>query len=344
MKNTLKVLSLAALLLLPGAWADEVERVLMIGNSYTFFNDLPKALMALSQRTKCPMEVDSYTVGAMSLHGFLNTPQHAKARKMLESGEYDWVILQDQSQTPAYKPSETLNSVRRWAALAKKHDTKVLLFLTWAHATQEGGSIKLRDDMQQKTSATYCQAAIENGVRVAPVGEAWARWYRKSSNKPLHGKDCSHPNAMGTYLAACVLHGAISRKSLKGIPGTLKLGRSTVLRVPGNTATALQITANATLKNFTPQGLLDKQAEQDAALPSAEDVKAALHQGMKASELFELLGKPVLTLRQNGQVSHQFTLRGGVELCAYCSAQGIIRQVSLAAPGKMVDIIDLSKL
>lgn len=344
MKNCLKVLGLGAMLLLPGAFAREAERVLMIGNSYTFYNDLPNTLAALSKHTKHPLEVDSYTVGAMSLRGFLDSPQHAKARQLLESGEYDWVVLQDQSMTPAYKPDETLHSVHRWATLAKKHDTRVILFLTWAHATQEDGRMQLREDMQQKTSATYCRAAVENKLQVAPVGEAWARWYRKASNKPLHAQDASHPNALGTYLAACVLHGAISRKALKGIPGTLKLGRSGTLRVPGNTAAALQKTANTTLKNFTPQGLLEKQAGQDAALPTADEVKAALHHGMKVSELIELLGKPVLTLRQKGQVSHQFTLRGGVELCAYCTAQGIIRQVSLAAPGKMVEIIDLSKL
>lgn len=61
----------------------EELRVLMIGNSYTFYNRLPDALMALSRRTDCPLQVDSYTAGAMSLRGFLDSPEHAKARQML---------------------------------------------------------------------------------------------------------------------------------------------------------------------------------------------------------------------------------------------------------------------
>ena len=127
-------------------WAQGEElRVLMIGNSYTFYNRLPDALMALSRRTDCPLQVDSYTAGAMSLRGFLDSPEHARARQMLASGDYDWVVLQDQSQTPADKPEETLNAVRRWAEMAKAQDTRVLLFLTWAHASGSAGRMVLME-------------------------------------------------------------------------------------------------------------------------------------------------------------------------------------------------------
>ena len=90
--------------------------------------------------------------------------------------------------------------------------------------------------------------------------------------------------------------------------------------------------------------LLEKQAKRDAALPSAEEVKAVLKKGTTLAELQDLLGKPFYSARQNGQRTSQFKLRGGAELCAYCSAQGTVRQVSITSPGSMVDIIDLEKL
>ena len=49
-------------------------------------------------------------------------PQYIKARQLVESGKYDCVILQDQSQTPAYKPEETLSAVQRWAGIARLHE------------------------------------------------------------------------------------------------------------------------------------------------------------------------------------------------------------------------------
>lgn len=331
-------------ILASGAQGEEL-RVLMIGNSYTFYNRLPDALMALSRRTDCPLHVDSYTAGAMSLRGFLDSPTHAKAQQMLVSGDYDWVVLQDQSQTPADKPEETLNAVRRWAEMAKAQDTRVLLFLTWAHASGSAGRMVLLENMQERTSSTYCEAAVETGARVAPVGEAWARWYLQFPGKELHAQDCSHPNAEGTYLAACVLHGALSGSQLRSVPATLKLGQRVVLQVPGSSAVALQKTANASLKAFkSPRAWLEKQAKKDARRVSAGEAKEALKKGMKVDELEDLLGKPYFVSDNAGQRVLQFLLRGGAELCAYCSLRGTVRQVSIAVPGQMVDIIDLGEL
>ncbi len=321
--------------------AAEEQRVLFIGNSYTFYNNLPDVLMALSKKTKCPLKVESYTAGAMSLHGFLNIPAHAKARRMLESGKYDWVVLQDQSQTPAYKPEETMNSVPQWAQIAKKADTKVLLFLTWAHAIDRNGKLQPNIDMQERTSATYCRAALQCGAKVAPVGEAWTAWYFKYPEKTLHLPDRSHPNPMGTYLAACVIHGAISGKPLKGIPGTLRLGKQTIINIPDTAATALQKAANATLKRFTPRGYLDKLEKKETALLSIEEAKKQIQSGMHIEALVCLAGKPTYTSAHGESKTYQFRIRGGAELCAYCNSADIIEQISIAAPGKPVEIIDL---
>lgn len=325
------------------AIAAEEQRVLIIGNSYTFYNDLPNVLQALSSKTKCPLKVESYTAGAMSLRGFLDDPQHAKAKQLVESGNYDWLILQDQSQTPAYKPDETMDSVKRWAAIAKKHNTKVLLFLTWAHASQEGGKMTPLVAMQEQTSTTYCKAAVENKVKVAPVGEAWAKWYQKNPNKELHLDDLSHPNASGTYLAACVIHASISGKPVK-VSGNLKLGKQAIMRVPKNTAKELQAVANATVKGFTPAKYLEARETADAAKPSAADVKAKLHKGMSIEELTEITGKPILKSVNDGRTTYQFLIRNGGEMAAYCNSKDIVENISIVVPGKPAEIIDVSKL
>lgn len=341
MRHLLIILLLAVF---PCTLSAEVKRVLIIGNSYTFYNKLPDALETLSRKTAYPLEVDSYTAGAMSLHGFLTMPQHAKARQLLESGKYDWVILQDQSQTPAYKPDETLSAVQRWADIAKQHDTRVMLFLTWAHASRQGNRYQPMQDMQERTSTTYCRAALASRARVAPVGEAWAAWYRRNPDMPLHGKDCSHPNAMGTYLAACVLHAAITGKAIKSAPGTLRNGGKTLINIPAASARELQKTANATLKGFTPENLLKKLEKKDGARPSADDIKQQLSRNMPIRELIGIAGKPVLVTSQGNRKTYQFQLQGGAELCAYCSGSGNVQQISIVIPGQMADNIDLSNL
>lgn len=325
------------------ATADDAQKVLIIGNSYTFYNDLPQVLEALSKKTKAPLRVESYTAGAMSLRGFLDDPAHAKAKQLVESGDYDWLILQDQSQTPAYKPDETMASVERWSNIAQKHGTKVLLFLTWAHASNNGGKIAPLMAMQEQTSTTYCQAAIANKAKVAPVGEAWARWYKKNPNKPLHLNDLSHPNPSGTYLAACVIHASISGKPVK-VSGNLHINKQTVLKVPKGTAKELQATANATVKDFSAKKYLAQLKEKENALPATEDIKAALHKGMSIKELKDILGAPIYQTKNDGHKSYQFKIRESGELVAYCNGNDIVENVSISIPNKSTEIIDLDKL
>lgn len=317
------------------------KKLLIIGNSYTFCNDLPRLLQAMADADGTPLEVDSYTAGAMSLRGFLDSPQHAAGRRKLENGDYNYLLLQDQSQTPAYNPDETLNSVRRWCEIARRHKTKTILFLTWAHATEADGKIKLQTAMQDDTSLTYCKAAIANKARVAPVGEAWRRWYIKHPGDPLHVKDMSHPTPEGTYLAACVIYSTLTGKKATGIPVRLK---GYPLRIPASRARELQKTAATTLKNFTPADYIKKHEDSNNKLLTAAEARALLTRNTKADDLTEALGKPVFVQKNGPQLTYQYRLRDNVEFVAYCDKRGNVRSVSISDPVAGVSIIDLSEL
>ena len=65
---------------------------------------------------------------------------------------------------------------------------------------------------------------------------------------------------------------------------------------------------------------------------------------MHIRELISIAGKPVLVTTQGNRKTYQFQLRDDAELCAYCSGTGTVQQISIAVPGQMADIIDLSQL
>ncbi|MBR3925940.1 MAG: hypothetical protein IKJ58_04165 [Akkermansia sp.] len=321
--------------------AEEETSVLIIGNSYTFYNDLPELIQAIADADGHPMKVDSYTAGAMSLRGFLNSPQHTAAAQKLAMGHYDWLILQEQSQMPSSNPEETIASVRRWSELARAQRTRTMLFLTWAHAAVENGRMTLQTAMQNDTSLTYCRAAAETNSRVAPVGEAWRRWYRKYPTRPLHQNDLSHPTPEGTYLAACVIYSSLTGRQATSIPVRL---RNSPVRISAPRARDLQKIAAQTLRGFSPARYISQREEQDKALPSADDVRAMLTRHMTISQLTEKIGRPHLTQRNDNQVTYQFRLRGQAELVAYCNTRGKIQQISIQSPTSGVIIIDLAEL
>ena len=70
-------------------------RVLMLGNSFTYFNDMPKILAELLGE-----EVVSHTRGGAFLSEQLNaeTEMGAKTLKALQEEQWDYVVLQEQSR------------------------------------------------------------------------------------------------------------------------------------------------------------------------------------------------------------------------------------------------------
>ena len=63
--------------------------------------------------------------------------------------------------------------------------------------------------------------AAEDSLEVAMVGEAWAEVRRLRPDFSLYVSDGSHPNAAGSYLAACVIYAMVTRRSPVGAPREL---------------------------------------------------------------------------------------------------------------------------
>jgi hypothetical protein len=67
----------------------------------------------------------------------------------------------------------------------------------------------------------YVDAGNEIQALVIPVGLAFEEAYRRRPGIVLHTDyDGSHPDVLGTYLAACVTYGAVYGKPCKGNPYT----------------------------------------------------------------------------------------------------------------------------
>ncbi len=212
----------------------QVKRVLFLGNSYTYVNDLPKLIRDLASSAGDSLFTDSntpgsYTLGYSPLQHLTNSVSIGKIRK----GRWDYVVLQDQSQLPAIPalrdscmlPASVklYDSVKRYNPCAQ-----VLFYLTWGRRV--GGvqcfvpnycSVAFADfgQMQDSLTRSYMLAANLINQPVAPVGEAW-RLVLDNTSIVLHGSDGSHPSINGSYLAACVFYSSIFKKPSSGLPFT----------------------------------------------------------------------------------------------------------------------------
>lgn len=215
-------------------------RILFIGNSYTFVNELPRVFAQLARSEGQAVETDMAAKGGWTL---ADHAKDAETRAKLGSSKWDFVVLQEQSQIPSAEPwrsQEMCPAVRSLVQEIGKTGATPILFMTWAH--RDGWPEKGLPDyvsMQAQIENGYLAIARELGVQVAPAGEAWSRAMRSPLSLSLWQEDGSHPTLQGTYLAACVFYAVMFRTS--------PIGAAYTAGLPVDEAQRLQRTAGKTV-------------------------------------------------------------------------------------------------
>jgi hypothetical protein len=210
-------------------------RVLFLGNSYTYVNDLPTVFREIAGSGGRNVETAMVGAGGETLAG------HAASDESLASirgSGWQYVVLQEQSEIPsvaALRQSEMYPAARSLAQIIRASGATPLLLETWAH--RDGWPDYSLDyaAMQVAVDQGYRGLAAELGLHVAPAGEAWQVAVRQEPAITLWQDDGSHPTRAGTYLAACVLYARIFNVSPVGITETEGLS--------GDVARALQVIA-----------------------------------------------------------------------------------------------------
>src|SRR5262245_57291975 len=167
--------------------------ILLIGNSFTQRNNLPGLLAELAAARDMSVQHELISVGGASLRTHWNAGRAAKA---ISTGDYDFVVLQEQSTLPVKNARRMAENVRLFDEAIKQAGSKTVLYMTWArrHAPQS----------QQAIADAYNSIGQELGAVVVPVGLAWQCFLANHDRPMLHDRDQSHPTLAGSYLAACV--------------------------------------------------------------------------------------------------------------------------------------------
>jgi hypothetical protein len=193
-------------------------RVLFLGNSYTYFNDLPAILSELAKAGhQCTVETRMVAPGGKTLKDHWES---SASHQALDSQAWDFVVLQDQStlginfyfegQTRVGGDEIFRPYAERWANEIRKHHATPVFYLTWARRATPVDQAAL--------NYAYIRAARTTHSLVAPVGLAWARVRQTDPSIDLYYRDGAHPSPAGSYLAACAIYAAIFRKNPVNLP------------------------------------------------------------------------------------------------------------------------------
>lgn len=190
-------------------------RVLWIGNSYTFFNDLPAMVQSIAETNGVKMAYTKVLKGGERLKGHLGNP---RLINLLKEGGWDYVVVQENSSLPAYDTDFVRREVYPYAhtidslAHAGTPDVKVVFYMTWGH---KYGNVRPREGyplcdtfegMQERLKTSYLEMTYLNDAICAPVGMAWAEVREKRPDIILYNQDTYHPAVAGTYLNAVTIY------------------------------------------------------------------------------------------------------------------------------------------
>ena len=206
--------------------------ILFIGNSYTYFSDLPTLFANLCRANGHDIRVDSVTAGGRRLHECLtefcddlNTedPLGKRIAELVEEVEYDVLILQEQSCLPYHNTELFCAGAQGLASIVGADRT--VMYATWGRMD---GSEDLayfgwtRESMTKGLYDAYCKAAELIHGEVSPVGLCFAKAVATAPEINLYDPDKSHPSYAGSCVAALCHYKTVFREMPRDL-STLKL-------------------------------------------------------------------------------------------------------------------------
>ncbi|MEL6717684.1 MAG: DUF4886 domain-containing protein [Bacteroidota bacterium] len=189
------------------------ENVLFIGNSYTYFWNLPQLVEIMCESQSIDLKTRQSTSGGVSLGTHWRGERFLQSAEKIKSEQFDAVVFQDHSRRSIDHPDSLLYFGKLWCDLAQKHQAETYLYMTWARAWNPL--------MQEKITAGYQKLAAMTQSKIVPVGPAWAYAKTLRPDLQLYDPDGSHPSTIGTYLSACVFFAVLTGKSPVGLPARL---------------------------------------------------------------------------------------------------------------------------
>jgi hypothetical protein len=203
-------------------------RVLFLGNSYTAFNNLPQMTAFAASSCGDTLTYDAHYPGGVTLGTHAQDPV---SLQKIRAGNWDKVVLQEQSQLPAFDSAQRISRFYAGAealdVLIKRYNprARTYLYMTWGRRDGDPTNCNMQMpqlspwpwfcsyvQMDSTLRTSYEGCADEIGAAISPVGAVWRRLRRLHPTLNLYNTDGSHPSVAGTYAAAVTMYATLFAK------------------------------------------------------------------------------------------------------------------------------------
>ncbi len=165
-------------------------RILFIGNSHTYYNDMPRMVQkrAIEAGFDCRVTMLAHPGWFLAQH-----VQEPDVRFNILFGDYDYVVLQEHAHP--FGPEEKYRDAAiRLHELIREAGSVPVIYETWAR--------KGEPEMQPHMNKVHRAIAEEIDALLAPVGENWWAYQRSWPEIEMYAEDGEHASQAGSDFAA----------------------------------------------------------------------------------------------------------------------------------------------
>jgi len=192
-----------------------VQTVLLIGNSRTYFHDMPAMVRRMADSAHSTIRYSIIT-RAWAGATFEENWNDADLRSLLRR-HWDYVILQPESRAPA--SDVTLRSFQTFGEdlieAAQSTGSPAAMIVNWGYGESffAGAPPGARAQFIATTEEAARSLASQTSVELIDTGAVWEEVHAASPNLELY-EDGNHPSLAGSYLSALMIYGFISGRDV----------------------------------------------------------------------------------------------------------------------------------
>lgn len=188
------------------------RRVLFLGNSLTYVNDVPGMVQSLAAQSGGePLAVAMVALPDASLEDLWNDGQ---ASRVIAGGRWSVVVLQ---QGPSAL-EESRDLLRQYTGLfatqIRAAGARPALYGVWPW--------RWRLEDYERSTQSYQIAASDVGGLMFPVAQAWRLAWARDPSLTFYAGDGVHATPLGSYVAALVIYAMLADRSPVGLPASVR--------------------------------------------------------------------------------------------------------------------------
>ena len=187
-------------------------KVLFVGNSFTYFFNLPQVVASMVQSQGVEIITRQSTVGGSTLEQHWKEERGTRTRKLLDSLQWDYVVLNNHSLITVDGPDEFMEYSKKFIELIRSKGAEPIIMQTWGY---KSNPLLIRPIMEG-----YAKLAAETKADMVPAGELFAEARKWRPDLEMF-QDDKHPSSNGTYMLGLAFFKYFTGLSTAEIPHRL---------------------------------------------------------------------------------------------------------------------------